>query len=221
VFEVLGDAGEKGTVFGLVARDGRVVGRRNQRMGQLMIEVREMQQKVRFDEWRVPQRPPDRLSNEEVACLVGIENPWGFVMRLGLGTGLRWGELRNARSSDVMDGVLTVAASKAGTVRRALPPTLAAEIASHVGRLVPIANYWHTVLRIRRLSGVARFHPHQLRHTFACRWLERGGSLAALQEILGHSSIVTTQRYARLLDKAVQLEAMRVYGGEEGGKIPA
>ena len=63
---------------------------------------------------------------------------------------------------------------------------------------------------VRRHSGVVGFHPHQMRHTFGCRWLERGGSLAALQQMLGHSSIVTTQRYARISDDMVRREVERL-----------
>jgi len=46
-------------------------------------------------------------------------------------------------------------------------------------------------------------------------WLESGGSLQALQEILGHGSIRMTQRYARLSDEHVLLEARRVWSDQE------
>ncbi|MFN8588758.1 MAG: tyrosine-type recombinase/integrase [Candidatus Eisenbacteria bacterium] len=80
------------------------------------------------------------------------------------------------------------------------------------GRLAPYAtgSPGSFANAVRRLSGVEGFHVHQMRHTFACQWLERGGSLAALQQVLGHASIVTTQRYARLSDEAVMREAARM-----------
>jgi hypothetical protein len=40
--------------------------------------------------------------------------------------------------------------------------------------------------------------------------VDAGGNLAALQSVLGHSSIVVTQRYAKLSDDAVTAEALRV-----------
>jgi integrase len=165
---------------------------------------------------RVQEKPPDRLTDAEAERLQQLPDPYGFVCRFALGTGLRWGELTRAKASDVERGFVVVHQTKSGKVRRVpLAPELLREVSGHIGRLVPFATLSPgTFARlVRDRSGIEGFHVHRMRHTFACQWLERGGSLAALQQILGHASVVTTQRYSRLTDEIVMRESERVTRG--------
>jgi integrase len=137
-------------------------------------------------------------------------------MRVPSGVDLvRWrSELCRADAAHVERGALVVRQTKSRRVRRVpLPPELHREVGSRIGRLAPFdpmqpSNFTAVV---RRLSGFGGFHTHQMRHTFACRWVERGGSLASLQQVLGHASVATTQQYARLSDEAVMQEADRLW----------
>ena len=63
---------------------------------------------------------------------------------------------------------------------------------------------------IRAYTGIADCHVHRCRHTFAMRWLEAGGNLALLQQILGHRDLSTTMRCARVTDELIEREAARV-----------
>jgi integrase len=55
-------------------------------------------------------------------------------------------------------------------------------------------------------AGITDFRIHDLRHTFASHYMMRGGSLGALQKILGHKDIEMTMRYAHLSSEFARQE---------------
>jgi len=129
-------------------------------------------------------------------------------LRLSELCGLRWGDL------DLGEGLVTVLGK--GRKQRTVPvgshacralaewrgttggATDAPVFPGRNGPITPRA----VQLRLRQLAQrqglFKRVHPHLLRHSFASHVLESSGDLRAVQELLGHADIATTQIYTHL-----------------------
>jgi integrase len=61
-------------------------------------------------------------------------------------------------------------------------------------------NMWRTICRLGAIAGVKNARPHRFRDTFSHRLLDQGTDMRTLQKLLGHKSILTTERhYAHFL----------------------
>jgi integrase/recombinase XerC len=144
---------------------------------------------------------------------------YGCGLRISEALGLNGGELADAGQSVLrvtgkggktrLVPLLPVAKTAVGEYRKLCPyhlgPAEALFRGARGGRLDP-AIIQREMAKLRGAFGLpASATPHALRHSFATHLLGRGGDLRAIQELLGHSSLSTTQVYtgvdtARLLE---------------------
>jgi integrase/recombinase XerC len=173
-----------------------------------------------------PRRLPAALSPEEAARLVTIggDDPLSLrdraLFELAYSSGLRLSELArlDVPGLDLTTGEVRVFGK--GSKERIVPVGAAARealtrwLAARATHVTPGEIAMFTGRRGRRLSpraiqqrlgewairqGLSRHvHPHMLRHSFASHVLQSSGDLRAVQEMLGHASIASTQVYTHL-----------------------
>jgi integrase/recombinase XerC len=132
------------------------------------------------------------------------------------GAGLRVGELEmlDVADVDLEAQVLRVRHGKGGKERRVpmgQPATDAVAAWLDIRKPVGDALFQNrrggrltsrSIRRIVKAAGrrhdVAGLHPHALRHSYATHLLDAGADLRAIQELLGHASLSTTQRYTHV-----------------------
>lgn len=174
---------------------------------------------------RIPEQAPRRLSDAQMDRIFRhARAKEALCIQLAVETGLRWGELRTLQWRHVVQDPrphLVLEGTKSGKVRRVplsagaieaiegFRKTTQSVFVSPYRAVNPCCIAYHVRDRMPKETRV-QWHWHMLRHTFACRYLERGGSLAALQRMLGHSTSRMTERYAALSDEALFADLERV-----------
>lgn len=174
---------------------------------------------------RLEKRLPYHLTIDEVTTLV--EAPSGAdplsvrnraILELLYSSGLRVSELTglSLRDLDLQERLVRVmgkgrkerivpvgspavsALSRMLEGRRGDPPESPLFLNSRGGRLTQRSVQRIVERYMRHLLSMKKGTPHTLRHTFATHLLEGGADLRAIQELLGHASLSTTQKYTHV-----------------------
>ena len=170
-------------------------------------------------------RLPKVLTNEQLGALLqtdDTEQPdWKIardtaVIELLYGSGLRVSELCSLDVDSINVKQLAVSVMGKGGKERRVPvgePSLVAlkqwvalrtEVVANSSTVALFVNSRGTrlgtrdVRRIIDARSLAPTHPHALRHTYATNLLDNGADLRAVQELLGHADVATTQRYTHV-----------------------
>ncbi|NHA13760.1 tyrosine recombinase XerC [Thioalkalivibrio sp. XN279] len=175
---------------------------------------------------KAPRRLPGTLDADAMGRLLDVRGDHPIatrdraIMELLYSSGLRLAELAALETTDVDFGEGTVRVTGKGAKTRIVPvgakarealrdwikvrPQLlktpsSAMFISRIGRPLSMRNIQARVEHWARRLGLPQgVSPHTFRHSFATHLLESSGDLRAVQELLGHADISTTQIYTHL-----------------------
>ena len=171
-----------------------------------------------------PSHLPNILSPEEVSQLLNFkpknsqEKRDLAIIELIYSSGLRVSEAVNSNLSDFEDDKNFLRVLGKGSKTRLVPVGRYAQSAINDwiiereklltkddalfvnlrGSRITTRSVQERIKNVALMQGLPPVNPHMLRHSFATHLLESSGDLRSIQELLGHSSLSTTQIYTRL-----------------------
>ena len=149
------------------------------------------------------------LTHEEIrtlleACRQSSNPSLVYIVKICLATGARWSEAENLKASQVANNKITYLNTKSGKNRTVpISDDLFIELKS-LGFTGDQKMFLSSLSAFRKVVGRARIQLPRgqmspaLRHSFASHFVMNGGNIVVLKDILGHSTITTTMRYAHL-----------------------
>ncbi len=182
---------------------------------------------------KVPKSLPKPIDEKYILEVMADANVMQqLILALLYGLGLRISELASLKRENIQGNWITITGK--GSKSRQLPiPSRVYELLNSYLSLYPNSEYLfekdglamnssqlrYQIEKLFRSHGI-KATPHQLRHSFATHLLERGARISDVSELLGHSSMATTQIYTKLGNAQKLREYMKAHplGGTKGNK---
>lgn len=161
---------------------------------------------------------PDRSTPEGFRDAAMLELMYGSGLRVSELIALRMGDVdltaslvrpfgkgSKERQTPIGENVRRILAEYVGKVRpniaraAAKPSTNDPFFPTSHGTSMTRTHFWRLIKEYAAAAGIEKsISPHTLRHTFATHLLAGGADVRAIQEMMGHASVETTQRYTRV-----------------------
>lgn len=186
---------------------------------------------------RQPERLPRAISREAMTRL--IDEAWkirpctrnGTILEVLYGCGVRVAELVVLKWSDVDLEERWIRVLGKGDKERMVPFGSYARKALYKwreecpedaeylfegenGKNITVRTVHRVVVKAALNAGLVGVTPHSVRHSFATHMLEGGAPLNVLQELLGHESLMTTQRYLKITPGHLRVSYLQAQADE-------
>ncbi len=163
------------------------------------------------------------LTHDEIdtllhTCRVSTNKSLLHIVKICLATGARWSEAEGLKPTQIQNNQITFLNTKSGK-NRTVP--VSDKLFGELTSIKPVNDariFLSSLSAFRKAVGKSQIQlprgqmSHVLRHSFASHFVMKGGNIVVLRDILGHSEITTTMRYAHLapnhLTDAVRLNPL-------------